>query len=103
MSREFAYVDVEGIKKHREVFNAWLDGAEVERSIDGKGSWVTLYEPTFYADYHYRVKPVLMERYALVSNDGYISRYFNDREDSLSWNKGQSHPEYRVAHLVEKK
>lgn len=46
----------EGIKKHKDVFDAWIDGATVQTFYDG--GWNDVYGPGFYEDSDYRIKPV---------------------------------------------
>lgn len=45
----------EGIKKHKELFDAWLDGATVQRRCNGK-FWDDN-DPTFRPEHEYRIKP----------------------------------------------
>ncbi len=47
----------EGIKKHHKVFEAWLNGAEVEYRTHDSGPWgQTDSQPLFLVAYEYRVK-----------------------------------------------
>ncbi len=51
-------MDREGIKKHRAVFDAWLDGAKIQcRSEGGDFWWPTDDPPAWDYDTEYRVKP----------------------------------------------
>ena len=52
-------MDKSGIIKHREVFNAWLEGAEVEYYEAAWGKWMSLTfdDPNFYPEVQYRIKP----------------------------------------------
>lgn len=59
-------MDRKGIKKHKEVFDAWLNGAEVEYKDLG-GEWRTVKEPQFSSIVKYRVKP---EACTTLLNDG---------------------------------
>ena len=52
----------EGMIKHREVLNAWLEGAEVQ-CRDGKGYlWWTNSEPQWDKSIEYRIKPAPIKR-----------------------------------------
>jgi len=46
-----------GIKKHWEVFKAWLNGAEIEFKGLSSGKWVLDENPTWSLGLEYRVKP----------------------------------------------
>lgn len=51
----------EGILKHKEVFEAWLDGAEIQFfSSDYKG-WIDIEKPSWDIELIYRVKPTKLE------------------------------------------
>lgn len=50
----------EGILKHREVFNKWLDGEEIQFSSNSN-EWIDLKNPNWYIDIKYRVKPTKIE------------------------------------------
>jgi hypothetical protein len=50
----------EGIKKHKAVFDAWLDGAEIQARDPGDrelNRWVDIEFPTWLTQVDYRVKP----------------------------------------------
>ena len=48
----------EGMIKHREVLNAWLDGAEVQyRNFYDDANWYNIVNPSWDADNGYRIKP----------------------------------------------
>jgi hypothetical protein len=51
-------MDKEGIKKHKTVFDAWLDGAEVEVKYCDEAGWLPCDEPMFLSDYDYRVRVI---------------------------------------------
>jgi len=61
----------EGILKHREVFNAWLDGAEIQFGGD---PWCDVHEnnPSWNPYKMYRVKPqpTTVTRWVNVNDDG---------------------------------
>lgn len=46
----------EGILKHKEVFNKWLDGAEIQ-FLDSYNNWIDIENPNWYIDTKYRVRP----------------------------------------------
>ena len=54
-------LDCEGIKKHKDVFDAWLDGAEIQYQCEGGDNWRPTLRPTWSQDLKYRVKPAAPE------------------------------------------
>ena len=50
----------EGILKHKEVFNKWLDGAEIQ-FLSNSNEWIDLKNPKWYTGFKYRVKPTNIE------------------------------------------
>ncbi|KKN77922.1 hypothetical protein LCGC14_0354870 [marine sediment metagenome] len=74
-------MDREGIKKHRAVFDAWLDGAEVETKYSSQHAWHYTGQPDFVKHTEYRVKPVPETREVWVnvyphrhSDQAYVTR-----------------------------
>jgi hypothetical protein len=55
--------------KHREVLNAWLDGAEVEEYSPVAGKWLTTSEPKYLQYTQYRIKPTPIKHT--------VTRWFN--------------------------
>ena len=52
----------EGILKHKEVFDAWLDGAEVQFYHKSKEKWIDIDgTPSFVFDESFRIKPTKIE------------------------------------------
>jgi len=46
----------EDILKHRDVFNKWLDGAEIQ-FLNNSNEWIDLKNPNWDKEFKYRVKP----------------------------------------------
>lgn len=63
----------EDIKKHREVFNAWLDGAEIEFYDESEKLWKNVTNPEFYKNLEYRIKK------------GKANTSFDTMEDGFHW------------------
>ena len=55
--------------KHKEVIEAWLQGAEVEFLIDN-AEWVDAEKPVFHVVKKYRIKPANIKKYIIVGFDG---------------------------------
>lgn len=49
-----------GILEHKEVFNKWLDGAEIQ-FLSKSNEWIDLKNPKWYTGFKYRVKPTKIE------------------------------------------
>jgi len=52
----------EGIKKHKEVFKAWLEGAEIEYRCENREGWEEVDPPGWYISTNYRVKENKFEK-----------------------------------------
>lgn len=50
----------EGLLKHKELFNKWLDGAEIQFSSNSN-EWIDLKNPSWDENIEYRVKPTKIE------------------------------------------
>jgi len=80
----------EGIKKHKVVFDAWLDGAEVEYSFaPGTDKWRSVVgEPLWHSYLEYRIKPTpkTITRWTNVypSPTRAMALYLNKREATIS-------------------
>lgn len=54
----------EAILKNKEVFDAWLNGAEIQYLLDGNNNWVSFQnpdDPIWSIDVEYRIKPKKIE------------------------------------------
>jgi hypothetical protein len=51
----------EGILKHKKVFDAWLEGAEIQYRVFSNGEWEDVFNPLWNSNTEYRVKPALTE------------------------------------------
>lgn len=55
-----------GIKKHKDVFDAWLNGATIEFRTNDKDKWVVIRNPKFVYNNQYRVKQKPREYWVVV-------------------------------------
>ena len=51
----------EGILKHKEVFDAWLNGEEIQFSLSNDMEWIDIKNPSWVIELIYRVKPTKLE------------------------------------------
>ena len=65
----------EGMIKHREVLNAWLDGVTVEEWNSIVDGWLTTSEPSFLKGVEYRIKPTPIKHT--------VTRWFNIYENDV--------------------
>ena len=61
--------------KHREVFNKWLDGAEIQFYDTECNKWIDLKNPNWDIDLEYRIKPTKID---------FIDCDFNEEEYSIN-------------------
>ena len=61
--------------KHREVFNKWLDGAEIQFYDTECNKWINLKNPNWDIDLEYRIKPTKID---------FIDCDFNEEEYSIN-------------------
>jgi len=78
----------EGILKHKEVFDAWLEGAEIQYKVFTNGEWedVKDFDPSWNPNTRYRVKPVITElevgkQYELKKTDQFCSTSSTSNSD----------------------
>ena len=69
-NRVLPAMTAEAYFKHKEVIEAWLQGADVE-VLDGDDVvWCCVPSPQFGADWQYRIKPANIKKYIIVGFDG---------------------------------
>ena len=68
-NRVLRAMTAEAYFKHKEVIEAWLQGAEVEFLINN-AEWVYVEKPVFHAVKKYRIKPANIKKYIVVGFDG---------------------------------
>ena len=65
----------EDILKHRDVFNKWLDGAEIQY-YDGK-EWINIENPDWDKNFKYRVKPKIELKDCHFNEKEYCTNEYN--------------------------
>jgi hypothetical protein len=68
-NRVLRAMTAEAYFKHKEVIEAWLQGAEVEFLINN-AEWICVEKPVFHAVKKYRIKPANIKKYIVVGFDG---------------------------------
>lgn len=71
----------EAIKKHKAVFDAWLDGVEIEYKHQGEGEWEAVANPAWYTGNDFRIKPQPQTRtmwVTIFSGGGGENYYLHD-------------------------
>ena len=68
-NRVLPTMTAESYFKHKEVIEAWLQGADVEFLIDN-AEWVDTEKPVFHVVKKYRIKPANIKKYIIVGFDG---------------------------------
>ena len=63
-------MDRECIKKHKDVFEAWLQGKEIEYRALSIDEWKTIDSPKFVGNLQYRIKPEVVHYY--IENTGKV-------------------------------
>ena len=101
INRILPAITAEAYFKHKEVIEAWLQGADVEYLEDIDDTWYCCYSPTFIEQVQYRIKPANIKKYVIVGWDGdeshhthgvwshKIETYRSDMEDAMSRYKQQ--------------
>ena len=69
-NRVLPAVTAEAYFKHKEVIEAWLQGADVETLNHDEDTWVDVFNPHFSAKWKYRIKPANIKKYIIVGFDG---------------------------------
>lgn len=93
-----------GILKHKEVFDAWLAGAEIEYKPKGGVNWRSFLHPdvavpSFSVASEFRVKTVPIEKWGRVFNDDSIIMY---KTEALAKSAQEAHVEStKIVHFVE--
>ena len=94
-------VTAEAYFKHKEVIEAWLQGADVEYLGALADTWYYAPNPGFNEQSQYRIKPANIKKYIIVGFDGdeshhthgvwshKIETYRSDMEDAMSRYKQQ--------------
>jgi len=55
--------------KHKELMEAWANGAEIEGYFGRTYGWVHIDNPSWAEDFEYRIKPKLTLAYPMVQNN----------------------------------
>ena len=99
-NRVLPAMTAEAYFKHKEVIEAWLQGADVEY-LDQDGTWCWAPGPAFNEKTQYRIKPANVKKYIIVGFDGdeshhthgvwshKIETYRADMEEAMSRYKQQ--------------
>ena len=71
-NRTLPAMTAEAYFKHKEVIEAWLQGADVDVEVldTHDGVWYHVPNPQFSADWQYRIKPANIKKYIVVGCDG---------------------------------
>ena len=100
-NRVLPAVTAEAYFKHKEVIEAWLQGADVEYLEDIDDTWYDASRPAFCEQAQYRIKPANVKKYIIVGFDGdeshhthgvwshKIETYRADMEEAMSRYKQQ--------------
>jgi len=72
----------EGMIKHREVLNAWLDGAEIEYYNTYQGRWISANPSMWDVSEQYRIKPAVQTRQAWVNVYPDCTNSYNSRSNA---------------------
>lgn len=76
-NRTLPPITAEAYFKHKEVIEAWLQGADVEYFDDLYDTWCWSYSPPFIEQAQYRIKPANLKKYIIVGFDGRYSHHTN--------------------------
>lgn len=77
INRVLPAMTAEAYFKHKEVIEAWLQGADVEVLDGDDGVWYHVPSPQFVADWQYRSKPANIKKYIIVGFDGNYYHHTN--------------------------
>jgi hypothetical protein len=69
INRSLPAMTAEAYFKHKEVIEAWLQGADVEY-LDQDDTWYYVPNPGFIEQSQYRIKPANIKKYIIVGFDG---------------------------------
>ena len=69
-NRALPAMTAEAYFKHKEVIEAWLQGADVERFNQVNSKWCNSITPKFEYEGQYRIKPANIKKYIIVGFDG---------------------------------
>ena len=69
-NRVLPAMNAEAYFKHKEVIEAWLQGADVERFNRVNNKWCNSSIPKFEYEVQYRIKPANIKKYIIVGFDG---------------------------------
>ena len=69
-NRVLPVLTAEAYFKHKEVIEAWLQGADVERFNQVNNKWCNSSIPKFGYEVQYRIKPANIKKYIIVGFDG---------------------------------
>ena len=69
-NRVLPALTAEAYFKHKEVIEAWLQGADVEYLEDLDDTWYYVPNPGFIEQSQYRIKPANVKKYIIVGFDG---------------------------------
>ena len=69
-NRVLPALTAEAYFKHKEVIEAWLQGADVERFNQVNSKWCNSSIPKFEYEGKYRIKPANIKKYIIVGFDG---------------------------------
>ncbi len=69
-NRTLPAMTAEAYFKHKEVIEAWLQGADVERFNQVNSKWCNSSIPKFEYEGQYRIKPATIKKYIIVGFDG---------------------------------
>ena len=70
ISRDLPAMTAEAYFKHKEVIEAWLQGADVEVLDRDDVVWYHVPNPAFIEQTQYRIKPANIKKYIIVGFDG---------------------------------
>jgi hypothetical protein len=69
-NRVLPAMTAEAYFKHKEIIEAWLQGADVEYLEDLDYTWYDVSHPAFCEQAQYRIKPTNIKKYIIVGFDG---------------------------------
>ena len=77
INRVLPAMTAEAYFTHKEVIEAWLQGADVEYLEDIDYTWYDVSHPVFCEQTQYRVKPANIKKYIIVGFDGKYNHHTN--------------------------